>query len=410
MNQVLLKRSKVFERGGVVETVRKIKASGLYPYFNTVNSTQGATAIIGNKKVLMFGSNNYLGLTGDPRIKEAIINAVEKYGSSCTGSRFMNGTIELHHELENELKEFLGKEAVLIFPTGFQVNTGVIPTLANKNDFILIDELNHASIIDGCRMSFARRIKYNHNDMTDLNKKLEMHRTNENANKLIVTDGIFSMDGDIARLDKITELAKQHDAMVMVDCAHSIGVIGENGAGTSSHYNNTDDVDLIGGTFSKSLASVGGFVAGSAELIEYISHSARSYIFSASLPPASTAAALTAIRIIRSDDSLRLKLWENTKYAIQLMNEAGLDIGNAESPIIPIYIRNSLNTFKIAKALLDAGIYVNPVVAPGVKEEDALLRFSLTALHTKDQIEFAITKIANLVANFAEKQIYEYRS
>ena len=210
------------------------------------------------------------------------------------------------------------------------------------------------------------------------------------------------MDGDIAKLDKITELAKQHEAMVMVDCAHSIGVIGKNGSGTASHFNITDDVDLIGGTFSKSLASVGGFIAGSADLIEYISHSARSYIFSASLPPASTAAALTAIRIIRSDDSLRLNLWENTHYAIKLMKEAGLDIGNAESPIIPIYIRNSLNTFKVAKALLDEGIYVNPVVAPGVKESDALLRFSLTTLHTKEQIEFAVDRISNLISNIAE--------
>jgi len=402
MNQVLFKRSKVFERGGVVKTVRKFKASGLYPYFNTVNSTQGATAIIGNKEVLMFGSNNYLGLTGDPRVKEAIKNAVDKYGSSCTGSRFMNGTIELHLELENELKEFLNKEGVIIFPTGFQVNTGVIPAVTDKNDFIFIDELNHASIIDGCRMSFARRVKYNHNDITDLNKKLDSFGTNNNVNKLIVTDGIFSMDGDIAKLDKITKLAKQHEAMVMVDCAHSIGILGKNGSGTSSHFNITNDVDLIGGTFSKSLASVGGFIAGSADLIEYIGHTARSYIFSASLPPASTAAALTAIRIIRSDDSLRLNLWENTHYAIKLMKEAGLDIGNAESPIIPIYIRNSLNTFIIAKALLDEGIYVNPVVAPGVKESDALLRFSLTTLHTKQQIEFAVDRISNLISNIVK--------
>ncbi len=403
MEQVLLKRNKVIEKGGIIEQVRKLKASGFYPYFNAVSSTQGATAVIGDKQVLMFGSNNYLGLTGDKRIQEAVKKAVDKYGTSCTGSRFLNGTIELHLELENELKEFLNKDGVIIFPTGFQVNSGVIPAVTDKNDFIFIDELNHASIIDGCRMSFARRVKYRHSDMEDLNQKLAtigVNGANGDIVKLIVTDGIFSMDGDIARLDKIAKLAKKHDAMVMVDCAHSIGVIGQNGAGTASHFNITDEVDLIGGTFSKSLASVGGFIAGSAEMIEYLSHTSRSYMFSASLPPSSTAAALAALRIIRSDDSLQKRLWENTNYAIKLMNEAGLDIGNAESPIIPIYIRNSFTTFKIAKALLDDGIYVNPVVAPGVKETDALLRFSLTALHTKEQISFAIERIAELVGEY----------
>jgi 8-amino-7-oxononanoate synthase len=400
MEQVLLKRNKVVEKGGIVEQVRKLKASGFYPYFNAVSSTQGATAVIGDKQVLMFGSNNYLGLTGDPRIQEAVKKAVDKYGTSCTGSRFLNGTIDLHLELENELKEFLNKEGVIIFPTGFQVNSGVIPAVADKNDFIFIDELNHASIIDGCRMSFARRVKYRHSDMTDLGQKLANNGVNGEITKLIITDGIFSMDGDIARLDEITKLAKQNDAMVMVDCAHSIGVIGQNGAGTASHFNITDEVDLIGGTFSKSLASVGGFIAGSADMIEYLSHASRSYIFSASLPPTSTAAALAALRIIKNDNSLQLKLWENTNYAIQLMNEAGLDIGNAESPIIPIYIRNSFTTFRVAKALFDDGIYVNPVVAPGVKETDALLRFSLTALHTKEQIHFAIERIAKLVGEY----------
>ncbi len=400
MEQVLLRNNKVSERGGILNQVKKLKASGLYPYFNAVSSTQGATAVFGDKEVLMFGSNNYLGLSGDPRIQEAAKKAIDKYGTSCTGSRFLNGTIDLHLELENELKEFLNKEAVIIFPTGFQVNSGVIPAVADKNDFIFIDELNHASIIDGCRMSFARRVKFRHSDMADLDQKLANNGVSGDITKLIVTDGIFSMDGDIAQLDKITKLAKQHDAMVMVDCAHSIGVIGKNGSGTASHFNITDEVDLIGGTFSKSLASVGGFIAGSADMIEYLSHASRSYIFSASLPPSSTASALAALRIIRNDNSLQLKLWENTNYAIQLMNEAGLDIGNAESPIIPIYIRNSFTTFKIAKLLLDNGVYVNPVVAPGVKETDALLRFSLTALHTKEQIEYAIENIAKLVNKY----------
>ncbi len=392
-----MRLNKIIERGGIVDQARLLKNNDLYPYFNAVNSTQSATAVFGNDEVLMFGSNNYLGLSGHPYIKEAVKKAIDKYGTSCTGSRFMNGTIELHLELENELKTFLNKDGVIIFPTGFQVNTGVIPAVTDKNDIILIDELNHASIIDGCRMSFARRIKYKHSDMDDLCQKLESFKHKKDINKLIITDGIFSMDGDIAKLDQITWLAKKYDAMVMVDCAHSLGVIGEHGAGTASHYNITNDVDLIGGTFSKSLASVGGFVAGSKEIIEYLCHASRSYMFSASLPPASTAAALAALRIIKSSDELRLKLWDNTRYAISIMKEAGLDIGNAETPIIPVYIRNSLTTFKVAKELLQAGIYVNPVVAPGVKETDALLRFSLTAQHTKEQINFAVEKISEMV-------------
>ena len=398
--ETLTKQKSIIEKNGVVEQARALKTNGLYPYFNAVQSTQGATAIIQNKQVMMFGSNNYLGLTGHPKIKEAVKDAIDKYGTSCTGSRFMNGTIDLHLELENELQDFLGKERVIIFPTGFQVNTGVIPALTDKNSLIFIDELNHASIIDGCRMSLARRVKYRHNDMLDLKRKIEAHSDGQYTTRLIVTDGIFSMDGDIAHLDKITKLAKAYDAQVMVDCAHAIGVIGDHGAGTASHFNITKDVDLIGGTFSKSLASVGGFVAGSEEMIEYLSHVARSYMFSASLPPSSTAAALTAIRIIRSDDEIRLRLWENVWYAIRLMKEAKLDIGNAESPIIPVYIRNSELTFKIAKELLTKGIYVNPVVAPGVKEMDALLRFSLTSLHIRGQIEFAIEQIAKVVHKY----------
>ncbi|MCL3782598.1 pyridoxal phosphate-dependent aminotransferase family protein [Prolixibacteraceae bacterium JC049] len=396
-----MKTKKLVERGGLLKQAKILKHKGLYPYFNAVGSTQSDKAIIGGKEVLMFGSNNYLGLSGDARIKAAMKKAIDKYGTSCTGSRFMNGTISLHHELEAELKDFLKKDAVIIFPTGFQVNVGVIPAVTDKNDLIFIDELNHASIIDGCRMSFARRVKYKHNNIDDLEQKLKFHtEKNKDAVSLIICDGIFSMDGDIAHLDKIAELGQKYQAMVMVDCAHAIGVIGENGSGTASHHGVTDKVDLIGGTFSKSLASVGGFVAGSSEVIDYLSHASRSYMFSASLPPASTAAALEALRIIRSDDSLRQKLWDNTNHAIRKMVEAGLDIGNAESPIIPVYIRNSQKTFMVAKELLDKGIYVNPVVAPGVKDSESLLRFSLTALHSHQQIDFAIECIAEVVHKY----------
>jgi 8-amino-7-oxononanoate synthase len=347
----------------------------------------------------MFGSNNYLGLNNHPKIKEASKQAIDKYGTSCTGSRFMNGTLDLHHELEHELADWLGKEGVIVFPTGFQVNTGVIPAMAGKNDHILIDELNHASIIDGCRMSLAQRVKYRHNNPSDLGRKLHKLKHSTGV-KLIVTDGIFSMDGDIAKLDRITEEAEKHDAFTFVDCAHAIGVIGDHGAGTASYYGITDKVDLIGGTFSKSLASVGGFIAGNKDVIEYLNHASRTYMFSASLPPASSASVLAAVKLMRSDDSLRLRLWDNTHYAIRLMRESGFDIGMAETPIIPIYIRDSFMTFRVAKKLLDKGIYVNPVVAPGVKETDALLRFSLTAAHTKEQIEYAVEQINEVLVHY----------
>ncbi|QZT39147.1 pyridoxal phosphate-dependent aminotransferase family protein [Halosquirtibacter xylanolyticus] len=383
----------------MITQARLLKEADMYPYFKAISSTQSATSIIQGKEVLMFGSNNYLGLNNHPQIKEASQKAIDKYGTSCTGSRFMNGTIDLHLELEKELAEWLGKEAVIIFPTGFQVNTGVIPAMTGKNDYIIIDELNHASIIDGCRMSMAQRVKYRHNNPHDLEQKLNKIR-HKNGRKLIVTDGIFSMDGDIAKLDKIVEEAEKHDAFTFVDCAHAIGVIGKHGAGTASHYGITERVDLIGGTFSKSLASVGGFIAGNKEIIDYLNHASRTYMFSASLPPSSAASVLAALRIMKTDDSYRLRLWDNTHYAINLMKEHGLDIGMAETPIIPIYIRDSVLTFQIARELFERGIYVNPVVAPGVKESDALLRFSLTSAHSHEQIEFAVGNIVQVLENY----------
>jgi len=392
------------KNSNLVIQAKLLRETHMYPFFRPISSPQSDTAILEGKEVMMFGSNNYLGLNNHPLIKEAANKAINKYGTSCTGSRFMNGTLDLHHELESELKDFLGKEAVIIFPTGFQVNTGVLPAMAGKGDHIFIDELNHASIIDGCRVSLAQRIKYKHNDIQDLGRKLNRVKNSQGV-KLIITDGIFSMDGDIAKLDKITQEAQKHDAFTFVDCAHAIGVLGKNGAGTASHYGITDQVDLIGGTFSKSMASVGGFVAGNKDIIDYLSHASRSYMFSASLPPAATASVLASLRLIKSDDSFRLKLWDNTQYALRLMREHKLDIGMAETPIIPIYIRDSILTFRIAKKLLDEGIYVNPVVAPGVKENDALLRFSLTAAHSKEQIEYAIEKISKVVKSYIPEEV-----
>ncbi len=379
-----------------------LKSAELYPFFKEVTSPQTDVAYFGNKKVLMFGSNNYLGLNNHPTIKKAAQEAIAKYGTSCTGSRFMNGTLDLHKQLEDELKDFLEKEAVIVFPTGFQVNLGVIPALAGKNDCIFIDELNHASIIDGCQLSYAKRVKYKHNDPGDLLKKLELF-SNDFSKSLIVTDGVFSMDGDIAQLDRIVEAGRMYNAITMVDCAHAIGVIGKNGAGTASHFGISNEIDLIGGTFSKSLASVGGFIAGDADMIEYLSHASRSFMFSASLPPASVASALAALRMMRTDSSFNEKLWENTDFAIQKMKAFGLDIGNTETPIIPIYIRNSEKTFRVAKRLFDHGVYVNPVVAPAVKDSDSLLRFSLTSAHNKEQILFAITEVARAVEHFSKQ-------
>lgn len=395
-----VKKTDFLNNNPITNKVNDLKSKDIYPFFREVYSAQTDTANFGGKDVLMFGSNNYLGLNNHPEVKKASQDAISKYGTSCTGSPFMNGTLDLHRHLEDELKEFLNQEAVIIFPTGFQVNSGVIPALSGKNDAILMDELNHASIIDGCQLSFAKRVKYKHNLASDLDKKLAGLANTSINNKLIVTDGIFSMDGDIAKLNEIVPVAKKHNAMVMVDCAHAIGVIGKNGAGTASHFGLDNDVDLIGGTFSKSLASVGGFIAGSKSLIEYLSHASRTYMFSASLPPAATASAIAALKIIKADNSYQQKLWENTYFAIKLMKSKGLDIGYAETPIIPVYIRSSAKTFLIAKALFDKGVYVNPVVAPGVKENDALLRFSLTASHSKEQIIYAIEQIAQITNKF----------
>ncbi len=363
---------------------------GLYPYFRTIDSEQDCEVIINGKKVLMFGSNSYLGLTNHPKVKEAAKQAIDKYGTGCGGSRFLNGTIDLHIELENKLAEFVNKDAALIFSTGFQVNLGVIPAVAGHKDYILLDELDHASIIEGSRLSFAKIIKYAHNDMQSLENKLKI--CNPDRIKLIVTDGIFSMDGDITNLPEIVKLAKKYSATVMVDDAHSIGVIGKNGSGTASYFGLTKEVDLIMGTFSKSFASLGGFVAGNKNIISYIKHNARSLIFSASITPASTASVLAALEIMKNEPERIQKLWDNTNYMHKKLRQYGFDTGNSITPIIPVYIRNDLKTFRFAKLLFDEGVFVNPVVSPAVKSTDSLIRLSLMATHTKKQIDTAVKK------------------
>lgn len=380
------------ERVAAFKTASIAKEKGIYPYFRPIESAQDTEVYIDNKRVLMFGSNSYLGLTNHPKIKEAAKKAVDKYGSGCAGSRFLNGTLDIHIELEERLASFLGKEAVVIFSTGFQVNLGVLSCLTGRNDYLLLDEYDHASIIDGARLSFSRIIKYAHNDMQDLEQKLS--KLPEQSIKLIAIDGIFSMEGDIARLPEITALAKDYHGTVVVDDAHSLGVIGHNGSGTASHFNITNEVDLITGTFSKSLASLGGFVAGETETIEYLKHHARSLIFSASMTPASTASVLAALDIIESEPEHMEKLWANTHYAMRLLKQEGFDTGDTESPIIPIYIRDNDRTFFMTKILHDEGIFVNPVVSPAVPSDSSLIRFSLMATHTFGQIEEAVEKIS----------------
>jgi 8-amino-7-oxononanoate synthase len=368
-----------------------IKEKGLYPYFRTIESGQDTEVVINGERVLMFGSNSYLGLTNHPKIKEAAKAAIDKYGSGCAGSRFLNGTLDIHIELERILAAYVGKESAVLFSTGFQVNLGVISCLLDRNDYLILDESDHASIIDGSRLSFSRTIKYKHNDMDDLRKKLS--RLPEDAAKLIVTDGIFSMEGDLVNLPDIVKIADEYGANIMLDDAHSLGVIGFNGSGTASHFGLTDKVDLIAGTFSKSLASLGGFIAGTAETIEYVKHRARSLIFSASMPPSAVASVIAALNIIESEPERIDRLWRNTNYAKKLFLEAGFDIGPTDSPIIPVYIRDNDKTFHVTNILSKKGIFVNPIVSPAVAPESSLLRFSLMATHTYPEIEEAIEKI-----------------
>ncbi|WP_256005890.1 serine palmitoyltransferase [Pedobacter deserti] len=396
-------RKKLQDRIAAFKDANAIKEKGLYPYFRAIESGQDTEVMINGKRVLMFGSNSYLGLTNHPKIKEAAKQAVDKYGTGCAGSRFLNGTLDIHIELERRLAAYVGKEAAVLFSTGFQVNLGVISCLLDRNDYLILDEYDHASIIDGSRLSFSRSIKYAHNDMDDLRKKLS--RLPEDAAKLIVADGIFSMEGDLVNLPEIVKIADEFGANIMMDDAHSLGVIGLNGAGTASHFGLTDKVDLIMGTFSKSLASLGGFIAGNEETIEFVKHRARSLMFSASMPPAAVASVIAALDIIESEPERIDQLWANTNYAKKLLLDAGFDIGHTDSPIIPVYIRDNDKTFLITNILSNNGIFVNPVVSPAVPSDSSLIRFSLMATHTFAQIEEAVDKISA-----AAKQVQVQRS
>ena len=376
---------------------QEAKAAGVYPYFRAIESEQEPEVIINGRKVLMFGSNCYSGLVSDPRIKEAAIEATRKYGTGCAGSPFLNGTLDIHKQLEHRIAEYIGKEDVMIYSTGFEVNLGVVSCLTGREDYVIYDEQDHASIIEGRRLSFSTCLKYKHNDMESLEKQLQ--KCDPDKVKLIVTDGVFSMEGDVANLPEIVRLAKKYNASVMVDEAHGIGVFGEGGRGTCNHFGVTDDVDLVMGTFSKSFASLGGFIATDKEVTNFLRHHSRSYIFTASITPASTAAALKAIDIMISEPERQENLWKITRFALDGFRQMGCEIGHTSTPIIPLFIRDDFKTFKVTRELFDEGLFVNPVVTPAVAPQDTLIRFSLMATHPQPQVEYALEKIEKVFRN-----------
>lgn len=379
---------------------QEAKAKGIYPYFTPISSEQNTEVLVNGRKVLMFGSNSYLGLTNHPKIKEAAKAAIDKYGSGCAGSPFLNGTLDIHIQLQDELAEFTGKDGVMLFSAGFQANSGVIPCITGRNDYVIYDERDHASIMEGKQITFANTYKYKHNNMEDLERVLQ--RCPIEASKLVVTDGVFSMEGDVAPIPKLVELCDKYQATLMVDEAHGLGVFGREGRGTCDHFNQLDNVELVMGTFSKSLASVGGFIASDKDTINWMKHNVRPYIFTASISPASTASVLAALHIMRSEPERQQALWDITRYALKSFKDLGFEIGNTETPIIPLFVRDNDKTFMLTHMLLEDGLFVTPVIAPAVPSEDTLIRVALMATHTKAQVDYAVDKIYQ---NFKKLQI-----
>ncbi len=384
--------NKLKEICGHYTLPQEVQAQGLYPYYRPISSGQDPLVKMADgSSVLMFGSNSYLGLSDDPRLKEAAIAAIKKYGTSCSGSRFLNGTLDIHEELEEKLARFVGKDAAVTYSTGFQVNLGVVSSLGFRGGFTFLDSLDHACIIDGSRLGFAEVRKFAHNDMDALEAKLKLVPLE--APKLIVVDGVYSMEGDIANLPKIVELCEKYNACVMVDDAHGLGVIGENGSGTASHFGLTDKTDLIMGTFSKSFGSLGGFIAGDFEIINYLKHNSRSLIFSASMTPASVAAASKALDIMIEEPERREHLWDITRHAQKAFKERGFDTGHTQSPIIPLFVRDTMKAMAIVRMAYESGVFITPVIAPAVPENDVLIRFALMATHSKEQVDEAVEKL-----------------
>ena len=377
---------------GQYDAPQKAKDMGVYPYFRPIESDQDTVVQIDGKPVLMFGSNSYLGLTNHPKLKEGAIKAIEKYGTGCAGSRFLNGTLDIHIELEERLAKLVHKEAALVYATGFTVNSGVVPCITGREDYLIFDEFDHASIVEGKRLSFSKTLKYRHNDMDALEKLLK--KCDPDKLKVIVTDGVFSMEGDVAKLPRMVELSKKYNASIMVDEAHSLGVFGKTGAGVCEHFGASNDVDLIMGTFSKSLGTIGGFVASDEKIINYLKHNSRTLIFSASITPASTGCVLAALDVMEEETWRKDALWANTHRAKAGFLQAGFEIGPTETSIIPLYVRDNTKTFKLTRMLMDDGVFVNPVVSPAVRSEDSLIRYSLMATHTFDQIDESIEKIS----------------
>lgn len=369
---------------------QEVKSKGVYPYFREISSDQDTMVTMNGRRVLMLGSNSYLGLTNHPKIKEAAKAAIDKYGTGCAGSPFLNGTLDIHHQLEGILADFLGKEGVMLFSAGFQANSGVIPCVTGRGDYVIYDEMDHASIIEGKRLAFASTLKYKHNNMRDLERVLM--RCPIDAAKLVVTDGVFSMEGDVAKLPEMHALCEKYQATLMVDEAHGLGVFGREGRGVTDHFNLLDKTELVMGTFSKSLASIGGFIAADKETINWMRHNVRPYIFTASIPPSATASVIAAIEIMRSEPERQENLWKVANYALKSFRDAGFEIGNTETPIIPLYVRDNEKTFMVTRMLLDEGVFVNPVISPAVPPEDTLIRLAWMATHTIEHVDFAVDK------------------
>ncbi len=387
----------LFEKCYNFTEARRIQKLGIYPYFHPIQSALGNEVIVDGKKCIMIGSNNYLGLVNHPKVKEAAANAALKYGSGCTGSRFLNGTLDLHIELEHRLAKFMKKETALVFSTGFQTNLGAISSLVGKSDIIIIDRQVHACIVDGTRLSYGKVYKFAHNDMDDLERVIKNVRNNNGKGGLmIVVDGVFSMEGDIINLPKLVKIGKAYGARILVDDAHSVGVLGETGAGTAQHFGLIDDVDLTMGTFSKSFASLGGFIAGDDDIIHYIKHNARSLIFSASIPPSNAAAVLAALDIIEAEPERREKLWKNARRMQKEFRDLGFNIGHTATPIVPIVIGEDIDAFVFWKELFDNGIFTNPVISPAVPPGQALIRTSYTATHTDEHLDQVVEVIAKI--------------
>jgi 8-amino-7-oxononanoate synthase len=388
---------RIAEKVASFQIAKQAMQAGIYPYFRPIESDQDTVVQIGGKKILMLGSNNYLGLTNHPKVKEAAVQAVHQYGTGCAGSPFLNGTLRIHIECAERLADYVRKEAILLYSTGFQANLGAISALTDRNGYLVIDSLDHASIIDGSRLSFGKVVKFRHNDMKDLERVL---KSCGHKSKLVITEGVFSMEGDIARLPEIKTLCNKYDADLLLDDAHGIGVLGPEGRGTAHHFKLSDQVDVVMGTFSKSLASIGGFIASTADVIHYLKHHSRALIFSASPPPSSVAAVIAALDIILAEPERREILWNNTSHLRDGLISLGLDTGTSESQIIPVLIGDDLKAFAVTTAMQQEGVFINPVVSPAVQPGQALIRFNVMSTHTQDQLDFALDKMKKMVQQF----------